>query len=179
MVKRTYFILVSVFLMASCSYHLSMEKRPYIGNQLRIDGFYYTVGVDSFLHAGYFFYRDGSVSYRGGRYHAATMKSSFHRDIINEKHILYARKGRFAGGLFQINDSIIKFEKWYPSPGGMHKCYIREGIIINDTTFIIRASYRSVKGKKKDFDKENKLYHFRHYTPKPDSTNLYIHIKIE
>jgi hypothetical protein len=174
MVNKYFIISSIVILMVSCSYHLSLDKKPYNGSQLRIDGFYYSVGVDSMIHTGYFFYEDGTLSNRGGRYHPRTIKEQFRKDIKSEKHIKYARESRFTGGLFQIEGNVIKFEKWYPSSGGLHKCYVREGIILNDTTFVIKASYRLVNGKKKEFGEEDELYHFMHYTPKPDSINVFI-----
>ena len=55
----------------------------------------------------------------------------------------------YLGGVFIINGQSIKFEKWYPSSGGGLPAYVREGDIINDTTFVISVSYRMKKGNNK------------------------------
>ena len=69
---------------------------------------------------------------------------------------------KYVYGLFQIEVSIIKIEKWVPSSGGPTKAYLREGEILNDTTFYLM--HREKK----------EIYHFKQYSPKPDSTNKYI-----
>jgi hypothetical protein len=73
-------------------------------------------------------------------------------------------------GVFNIKDNIIKFERWYPGQGAK-KAYVREGIILNDTTFHITKSYRSNGSELKDADE---VYHFRKFSPKPDSTNVFV-----
>lgn len=49
--------------------------------------------------------------------------------------------------------------------------FTKKGEILNDSTFIINEVYE-YDGK--ILSKENKLYHFYKYSPKPDSTNKYI-----
>lgn len=74
-------------------------------------------------------------------------------------------------GLFVIDNQTIKFERYYPSDDITRWTYIREGIILNDTTFLITTSYRSDGS---DFSIKNEIYHFRQFSPKPDSTNNFI-----
>jgi len=51
---------------------------------------------------------------------------------------------------------------------------VREGDIINDTTFVISVSYRMKKGKKTEVKARNETYHFKQFSPQPDSTNNFI-----
>ena len=63
------------------------------------------------------------------------------------------------------------FEKWYPNSPGQPKVYIREGKILNDTTFHITASYRPDGSERREKDE---IYHFKQFSPKPDSTNNFV-----
>lgn len=74
-------------------------------------------------------------------------------------------------GLFNINTTIIRIEKWYPSSGSGMPVYLHEGEIINDTTFRITRSVRQKTGEEKEL---NEIYHFKEFFPKPDSTNSFI-----
>ena len=75
-------------------------------------------------------------------------------------------------GTFQINKDSIVFERWYPAE--VSKSYYRSGKILNDTTFVITESYRLRNGKKKEWREKNEVYHFKAFSPKPDSTNRFI-----
>ena len=60
---------------------------------------------------------------------------------------------------------------WYSPSGGGTPAYVREGKILNDTTFHITTSYRSNGSERHEKDE---VYHFRQFYPKPDSTNNFI-----
>jgi hypothetical protein len=72
--------------------------------------------------------------------------------------------------VFIIEDNVIKFERWYPSERP-YNAFVREGVILKDTTFHITKSYRSNGTEKREKDE---IYHFRKFSPKPDSTNVYV-----
>ena len=141
---------------------LSLSRVPYTGNELRIDGYYYNNIGSLNVH---FFYRNGIVRYGGGGY----------KDF--EEFEKCVRNSNIPGnsitdwGVFLINSSDIKFERWYSSSGGGAPAYIREGKILNDTSFHITVSYRSNGSERREIDE---LYHFREFSPKPDSTNNFI-----
>ncbi len=74
-------------------------------------------------------------------------------------------------GVFETTKDSIRFERYYPPSGGPWVPYIRSGIILNDSTFLITEARRSYR---KEVEKENILYGFRRFSPKPDSTNRFI-----
>jgi hypothetical protein len=60
------------------------------------------------------------------------------------------------------------------SSGGQRLVYTNIGVILNDTTFQLTESYRLKKGEKTEYQILDEIYHFRQYSPKPDSTNDFI-----
>ena len=154
---------------------LSISKTPYTGNQLRIDGYYYEIGVDGYLYPEYFFYSNGALINIGGRYSPNTIDTELENFIKSPNYIDGAKKNKLSGGLFIIDGISIKFEKWYPSsPGEGFPAFVRAGSILNDTTFVITESYRMKKGKKTEVKDKNETYHFRQFSPKPDSINIHV-----
>ena len=49
--------------------------------------------------------------------------------------------------------------------------YLDKGEIQNDSTFLITKSIRSKTGEEKEL---NEIYHFKQFSPKPDSTNVFV-----
>lgn len=82
------------------------------------------------------------------------------------------RKFKDYWGIFNIKNDSIVFERWYPSSGGPFPAYLRSGKILNDTTFVITKSFRSKIGNEEQ--QLNETYHFRKFSPKPDSTNIFV-----
>ena len=80
---------------------------------------------------------------------------------------------KFFWGVFNIKNNQILYERWCPSEPP-YRTYVREGNIINDTTFVITKLYRMVNGKKTEESELNEVYHFKQFSPKPDSTNKFI-----
>ncbi len=150
---------------------LTLEKKPYIGNQLRIDGYYYKMDISSnTIGVTYFFYEDGTLLHGGGWPYEDQfegLEASFR--IENWYNII--KKHKLAWGIFQVEWNEISFERWYPSSGGPSPAYVRSGVILNDTTFVITKSIRSKTGEENEL---NETYHFKEFFPKPDSTNSFV-----
>jgi hypothetical protein len=146
---------------------LTLEKRPYVGNQLRIDGYYYLLD-DYGINATYFFYQNGIIIHRGGWISNNLEELEHNFETINWNEI---KDNKLKWGVFQVDGNEILFERWYPSSGGPTPAYIRSGEILNDTTFLITKSVRPKTGEEKEL---NEVYHFREFSPKPDSTNIFI-----
>jgi hypothetical protein len=151
---------------------LSLSRRDYTGNQLRIDGYYYFnyTNEEDYVRI-YFFSKNGIILYGFSgllselpELEKSYKDGSFYNQVKNVK---------FHWGVHQIDGSKIKFEKWYPSEKP-YKAYVREGVILNDTTFQITQSYRNQNSKRTEVTTENEVYHFRAFTPKPDSTNTHV-----
>ncbi len=161
-------VIYLIFIFAiSCDYTadndvFTLPRENYNGNQLRVDGYYYS------KNDGYFFYRNGVFFDPGGGY-GYIGKERWEAKSIDKKYLISLISESW-WGQFVIQDSIIKFEMYYPGDGPLWS-YIKEGIILNDTTFHITKSYRS-NGTM--LSEENEVYHFRKFSPKPDSTNVFV-----
>jgi len=151
---------------------LTLTKQVYSGCQLRIDGYYY-YSADNKLYDTYFLYRDGLII-NGGGSSSLTPFESFEKEFSSSYTNEYLSNSKYAWGLFNIQGDSILIERWYPSSGGPLPVYMRMGKVLNDTTFVITESYRMKKGKKTEVDSESETYHFRQFSPKPDSTNIFI-----
>jgi hypothetical protein len=150
---------------------LTIVKSPYEGNQLRLDGYYYSVNeFTNDIGSSYFFYKDGTILHGGGWPYDDGFEGleSIFNSVNWQKEI---RNNRLNWGLFIVDENEISFERWYPSSGGAAPVYLLTGEIINDSTFVITKSIRSKTGEEKE---RNETYHFKPFSPKPDSTNNFI-----
>ena len=147
----------------------SLTSTPYSGDQLRTDGYYYQIGYDGkTIFSSYFFYKNGIlISVGGAEPSLEIMDSYIKKYYLNGQKY---KKDKLSWGVFFIEDDNIKFERWYPSERP-YKSFVREGVILNDTTFHITKSYRSNGSEQREKDE---IYHFRQFSPKPDSTNVFI-----
>jgi hypothetical protein len=149
---------------------LSIESMDYTGNQLRIDGYYYIIANDGSVYDSYFFYNTGIIMDLSGV--ATNVEEMDNRltNLIKNKEYDYPK---FTFGVFLIKDNSITIERWYPSECP-YKAFVKSGQIINDTTFVINKMYRMQNGKKTEIRELDQTYHFRQFSPKPDSTNNFI-----
>lgn len=141
---------------------LSIIMESYDGDQLELDGFYFFKDQHSEeeLFIRYFFYRNGVLR----------------NENAQELNDFSFGDGSYKidWGLYDIIQDTIRFEKWYPSSGGPLRAYVREGVILNDTSFHIDKSYRMIDGERKEVRERDELYQFYQYSPKPDSTSHYL-----
>ncbi|MDR2039056.1 MAG: hypothetical protein LBQ60_14125 [Bacteroidales bacterium] len=148
---------------------LTLERADYNGNELRINGYYYKKDSKHPQISVFFLYKNGLILYG----------SAFDIDYTNEMEERY-RNGNYGNnsekyywGVFQIEGNKIKYEKWVPSEGPF-SAFTYEGVILNDTTFVINKSYRMENGQKTKISELDWEYHFKQFSPKPDSTNRFI-----
>ena len=137
----------------------------YSGNNLKIDGyFHYDSDGRSEI---YLLYRNGVILYGGAPLlgDVGARESEFQ----NGSYYSHVNESKTAWGRFIINDSNIKYEKWNTSTGGPLETFIASGAILNDTTFRITAVDHS-NGDHYDADK---VFMYKKFSPKPDSTNTY------
>jgi len=146
---------------------LTLPKQDYTGNQLRIDGYYYSV-TDNNSYNIYFYYRNGTVLDAGFVDFENLAVSE--QEFINGTFYNHAIERKYYWGRFVIEGNTIKTENWVPNTGPL-EVHTSEGIILNDTTFKMTKSYRSCKPRKAREYEE--IYHFKKFSPKPDSTNSY------
>lgn len=152
--------------------NLSLPKMVYDGKELRVDGYYYFdyENIESYRTI-YFLFANGVILYG----------STFPLSELQKQENAYTEPGwqfpnqrpKYYWGLFEIEGDNIRFERWYPSEPPL-KAYVRAGKILDDTTFVITESYRMQGGRKTEIREENQVYHFKPFSPKPDSTNVFI-----
>lgn len=163
-------ILWAVCLLCGCDLQLpgerddlTFEQEPYLGDALRMDGFYYTSYVapdgEGPYYTVHFFYRNGVVRYAG------TFESI--ESLGNEDFLDGDRPWHW--GRFRVEGTRVAFERWYP--GAYATAYVHSGEILSDTTFIVTELQRSNGD---DVRSEDETHTFRRFRPKPDSTSRYL-----
>lgn len=146
---------------------LTLPKQDYNGSELRVDGYYYHESDDAY--EVFFFYRNGTTLYGG--FPLMSEIANKETTYLNGSYYNFIKNDKTSWGRFIIEGNVISREFWRPSSGGPSEVYTHSGVILNDTTFQITKAWRSCKPKKKnDLDR---VYHFKQFLPKPDSTNAY------
>ena len=140
----------------------TLQQKAYEGNEIRIDGYYYSLIDEDYDILCYF------VLYRNG-----VIYGPIHQDasdsVVLESVSRFDYKIRDNWGLFEIEDSLISLEYYLPSMYG-HHAYLMKGRILNDTTFHMTSGKQSDKS---SYEQIDKLFHFCPMDVKPDSTNKY------
>jgi hypothetical protein len=145
--------------MASCSKYepLLLSRTPYQGNELRTNGFWYHVRYSQFEEEPsmnlYFLYRDGTFL-RATTVHVTDPSKVTMDSISHQGHDDFNRQT--AWGVFQVEDSVLKWSKWYWQSLGSGHAYLTTLKILNDTCF-----------KKEEVEE---YYYFYPFDYKPDST---------
>lgn len=144
---------------------LSLEQRPYLGDELRTDGYWYTSGPtpDGERHVALLLYRNGVVRYGG---------SSVGLDVLKAKIGLYGER-RYHWGLFHVDGDRLIYEKWYPPSKTYTEAWARSARIVNDTTFVVTHAWR-FRGSEADSLEREVTYRFRAFSPKPDSVSAFL-----
>ena len=176
---KTKFLLILTITAFSCKSfepdidEFTLKRENYTGNELRTDGYYYNeFESDCQRLQIYFFYKNGIIL-RGGN----SCKDDINiqeEKFKNGDWYNLVKDDQMTWGLFVIENDTIKYERYNPpvGPGYLHSL-IWEGPILNDTTFHIIRYYRYDNGVKKEIETD-KLFHFKKFSPKPDSTNNFI-----
>jgi hypothetical protein len=151
----------------------TLIRTSYLGNQLKINGYYYTyVNETDSINSKYldvlFLYNNGVAIFAGGG-----IKEEMEEMLRKEEFYNYIKNVPAAWGIFNIENDSIKIER--PKSYGWFNSYMYTlvGTIQDDSTIYIIKDARSTGngGKPKII---NQLYRFREFTPKPDSTNVFV-----
>lgn len=160
-------------IITSCSKRLDelmMNKSPYTGNELRIDG-YYMSSPNSSMYVGVgIFYRDRVCIHFFFR--PETMETMDYIEsefLLNESFINDAKSKPSWLGVFEINDKSLNFETW--EAGRNITTFNHLADMLNDTTFILQEKVDNLLNSSST---ENLTYRFKEFNPKPDSTNMFI-----
>jgi hypothetical protein len=173
------FIALLLLLGTACNKNFSMQydslclgKKTYTGNELRIDGYFFS-GDETRLSDVWLFYRDGTFLNWGGVSEVSSAGDSFgfvEEQLTLEANLNLLRRSRTGWGVFEIDGNNIKVVHWFCSEGRC-RAFVREGVILNDTTFKITKTYRCDGSGERSVEQ---LFNFRSFSPKPDSTNVFI-----
>ena len=172
------FLIILFIIINSCSVfdflkddELTIKRTNFSGSQLKTNGYYMHIYGNPENITIYFLNRDGVFIYAG----SPPLKDLgvLEQEFIDGTFNNYIKKYKTSWGVFAIEDKSIKIERWYPSEPPLN-AYIEEGEILNDTTFIIKEIYRQKNNKKKETKTRNETYHFKAFSPKPDSANNFV-----
>ncbi len=152
---------------------LHLQQTPYFGDELRIDGFYYWTFNNGNSTRVFVLFSNGVIQ-GGTSYSGKDWEDKLISDILSGDYHASSIKRKYEWGLFEIEDSLIRYEMWFPSPPGPMVSAASEGTILNDTTFHLQRSFRFENGKRVNISERDELFHFRQFSPKPDSTNPFI-----
>lgn len=173
--KTIMFFVIIIFGCSSCEKlfppkELSLPQCPYEGNSLRLDGYYSDYfGENDTRLDNLFLYRNG-VMLDGSSANYLTIDALEER-YSSGNYYNNVKNSRTWWGVFMISEDVIKVEGWGTSSGGSAPVFFQEGNIVNDSTFTFTESYTVKDGKKINRLEKNETYHFKKFSPKPDSTN--------
>ena len=168
--KYTKSLLLFFLILSSCCYEddlLRNTREDYLGDNLRIDGFYYSF-FQGKIYDVLFLYRNGVYFQVVGDGKERTKPDEVQILLVND-HLKWLINNKDCWGIFNIKDNDISLETWRITHG-THYSVIHSGVILNDTTFTITKSDYTDSG----ITDRNRTYHFYPYSPKPDSTNTFI-----
>jgi len=163
-------LLLFLLILSSCCYEddlLRNTREDYLGDNLRIDGFYY-YSFQGKIHDVLFLYRNGVYFKVNGDGKERTKPEEVQTLLVND-HLKWLINDKDFWGIFIIKGNDISLETWSITHG-THYSVIHTGAILNDTTFTITKSDYTDSG----ITDTNRTYYFFPYSPKPDSTNTFI-----
>ncbi len=166
-------LLISLLLiLSSCNCddeELTLTRMDYVGNELRVDGYYYyEFESDVPRVAIYFLYKNGIVIDGGSP--AVSQISEREQQYESGEYYDLIKSSKDNWGVFKVVGNEIDIERWYPGDPPL-KVFLNTGEIINDTSFRI-TSFSNPDGS--DPEARDELYRFKAFSPKPDSTNVFI-----
>jgi hypothetical protein len=150
---------------------LTIPLRSYNGNELKTNGYYYRISQDNMGNTAYeiyFLYRNGVLLYGG----FPLLSELSERELSYANGTYHAQANNKTNwGRFDINGNQIRLERWYPSSGGAAPVIMHSGVILNDTLFHLTVSQESHGNQ--TVKQLNQDFHFKAFSPKPDSLNSY------
>jgi len=170
--KIKYLIILFFFILSSCWREDDLfrnKSENFIGDNLRIDGFYYSY-YQGKINNVVFFYRNGVSFNIIGDGQDRTKPEEIQTLLRDVERMERYKTYKDLWGIFLVHGNNILIEKWTFAGLGWKTTVIESGTILNDTSFEItkRDDFRA--GSKEVYYE----YFFYPYSPKPDSTNVFI-----
>ena len=172
---RLFFSLITVMLLTSASckkelHKLSMAKTPYTGNELKMDGYYYSNPYPGNVIGIAVLYRNGVCVHMRTEIKSQDTTGFIKNEILLNNGLMSRLWSTPTDiGVFQINNRSVKLESWVA--GRDITTFSHFGEIVNDTTFLITNWNNNDTGKSYQV---NQVYRFKQFSQKPDSTNNFI-----
>ena len=147
---------------------LGMQRKPYSGTDLKIDGYYYSEPIWDKTIAVSIFYQNGVSILTFFSVGKDTLQSIKEKLFHNEEFLSTMGSEPHSIGVFTINNKSLEMENFVGR--GFKHTYRTYGEIINDSTFIVRKFVGFNGGE----EYWNAKFRFKKFSPKPDSTSVYI-----
>lgn len=186
MYRILFFFPLLIFTRCKVFEPLSLNKQNYVSNNLITNGYYYALKdkeegftLNEKKYNTFFLYKNG-IYFGGKGLYSANVSLDSLDFIISKKvsNLVKHEQLQYEWGVFKVNGSEIKIERWITAAGGgTYPTQILTGEIKNDTTInfhTLLGAYPLNYGRKKKTIKIDETYHFRQFSPKPDSTNNFI-----
>lgn len=158
-------IVICAILLLSCNLFkdddLSLKRENYNGT-LYLNGYYYNAGIEGNT-TRLMFFSNGVVLNAGTSNNSL---NDFEASLRKTEKIEKLKRMKFMWGIYQIKENNIILERFTPGPP-RNTTFLSYGKILNDSTFIINRI-----GEEKM--KYSLVYHFREFSPKPDSIVSFI-----
>ncbi len=147
---------------------LMLPKRPYTGDEIKINGIYCSIDSSYGSVHTFFLYRDGTIL-KGDAFNLSQFEEKLDYMSTQEWN-LGIKKYRHRWGHFTVEGTRFTWESWVPPSGGGFPTYVYEGTILNDTTIAMERNRHSRSGKWNPFVYTYRLHQIR---SKPDSLNRF------
>jgi hypothetical protein len=155
-----------------CKYALETPRTNFIGNALKLSGYYYgnpDGDIPPFVDVC-FFYQNGVFFFL-----AAPLEEAQSGNLGRHLPANLANEGPYGLGVFRVEGRNLIIERWELNPPNTcNWTRLERGEVLNDTTFVIRQQEIRTGRRQPEFREVNQRFVFRRYAPKPDSINSFI-----
>ncbi|HBF88408.1 MAG TPA: hypothetical protein DDX39_07160 [Bacteroidales bacterium] len=141
------------------------NRIEYWGDEIRLEGYYYCMDSIENTIEIFIFYSNGVVISPGNYENISSLETSFESGSFYD----FVKKSKKNWGVFFVENQYIKIERLKAETMFSLPVETLTGEILNDTTFLITNS--NYEGENYEI---NYKYHFKEFSPKPDSTNTFI-----
>ena len=162
MPNRFFAICTLVFMLGGFGRHASLRRHeiapsPATGNELRLDGYWYTIEKskirpDLFV-TRYFFFKNGKVLFG---FNCSPYELNYRESDFTDEFFKQQLTARYNANLtnFAVDGGRIEFERISPVQDYPHGIF--QGIILNDSTFVIKIERNCG-----NIETVNEKYHFK------------------
>jgi len=168
-------MILGFLLIAGCRFYVGEDDKISSGckamtsEKFSINGYYYEGKLaEGEIIDVFFFYENGVVMNFG----ALKIEDiqTYEMAFGDEKLALIRQQKKTFWGVYRVDDDSISFENLYPSSGPWIS-FTRIGNISDDSTFVVSKVEQTSD---KSSEQVNEVYHFKKFSPKPDSVNVFV-----